>query len=362
MNVAWMQPPLGSRLAPQPDAGAGVRLVESFQALTAVEPQWRRLWQQDPAATPFQSPEWLLPWCHHFARGMLMTAAISLPDGTLTGLAPLYLHTDTDSGLRKLLPLGVATSDYFDVLSVPGGGAQIAEAVLCRVRSCDVCDFQQLPSTSPLLRVRSPLGWIDRIEESDACPVLKLPEKIGHLAGCLPAKVAHNLRYYRRRAQKAGVLAIEMADEQSLEEFAAALFRLHGACWSYRGSSGVLSDEAVRQWHRDVMPLLLRAGLLRLMALRVSGRIIAAFYGLAGKGRFYYYLGGFDPEYRSLSPGTLLIGAAIERAVEEGCRQFDFLRGREDYKYLWGAKDTPTFRRLLRNRASCAVEGRHEPV
>src|SRR5205807_436927 len=72
----------------------------------------------------------------------------------------------------------------------------------------------------------------------------------------------------------------------------------------------------------------------------------------------YYYLGGFDPELARRSVGTLLTARAIETAVADGCREFDFLRGREPYKYRWGCIDRPHFRRVAAGRgalAACAV-------
>ena len=78
-------------------------------------------------------------------------------------------------------------------------------------------------------------------------------------------------------------------------------------------------------------------------------------YGLAAKGRFYHYLGGFDPELHQLSLGTLVIGHAVAQAVDEGLREFDFLRGREAYKYHWGTIDRPSYARRLWPRASAQV-------
>lgn len=43
----------------------------------------------------------------------------------------------------------------------------------------------------------------------------------------------------------------------------------------------------------------------------------------------------------------MLVGHAVEAAIAEGMASADFLRGRETYKYLWGAEDTPTLRRRL---------------
>jgi CelD/BcsL family acetyltransferase involved in cellulose biosynthesis len=105
----------------------------------------------------------------------------------------------------------------------------------------------------------------------------------------------------------------------------------------------------VRRFHRDVAHGLVAAGLLRLSALRLDGRIAAVFYGFTAHGRAYYYLGGFDPDFERFSPGTMIVGRAIEDAVREGASELDFLRGREPYKYAWGAQDRPSW--SLRARA-----------
>jgi CelD/BcsL family acetyltransferase involved in cellulose biosynthesis len=109
----------------------------------------------------------------------------------------------------------------------------------------------------------------------------------------------------------------------------------------------VLHDTGVRAMHREAAPLLHAAGLLRLLALRVDGEIVAVVYCLAHAGRWHYYIGGFDSRRAGFGPGTLLVAHAIEQARAEGASAFDFLRGREAYKYRWGAVDEPrfTFRR-----------------
>ncbi len=63
-------------------------------------------------------------------------------------------------------------------------------------------------------------------------------------------------------------------------------------------------------------------------------------------------ISGFDLQLERVSPGMLLVGQAIEAAIAEGIAHADFLRGRETYKYFWGAEDCPTFRRRLAIRGS----------
>ena len=80
----------------------------------------------------------------------------------------------------------------------------------------------------------------------------------------------------------------------------------------------------------------------------MAGRIIAALYGFHHATRTYYYLGGFDPEFKQYSPGTILIAHAIAEAIREGATEFDFLRGREDYKYRWRAVDRIIYRKRIK--------------
>jgi len=131
---------------------------------------------------------------------------------------------------------------------------------------------------------------------------------------------------------------------QSVDEVLEALFRFEDQRWSERGGKSVLADPAIQRFHRVACYGLEAAGSLRLYVLKLEGRIIAVYYGFLYRDRACYYLGGFDSDFANLSPGKLLLAHAIEQAVREGAREFDFLRGQESYKYEWGAVDKPAYR------------------
>jgi CelD/BcsL family acetyltransferase involved in cellulose biosynthesis len=181
----------------------------------------------------------------------------------------------------------------------------------------------------------------------EVCPVVALPENSGQLPRMLPAHMLAKLRYDRHRAEK---LAARM--EQARPENFPALFegflQHHQPRWTARGQGGVLADGPLREFHREAAERLLASGTLRLYGLRLGDRLMASLYGFSHGRRTFYYLGGFDPAFAPLSPGTLMIGHAIEEAIREGVGEFDFLRGREAYKYLWGAKGRLNYRRQLR--------------
>jgi CelD/BcsL family acetyltransferase involved in cellulose biosynthesis len=210
----------------------------------------------------------------------------------------------------------------------------------------EVCDFQELRPDSRLLHSSVPAGWLEMRSVEDACPVLPLPGSVAELSRCIPSHQFKNLRYYRRRAEQAGGVRLERA-ENDVDAFFDVLCRFHVARFDARHRRSVLTNDQVLRFHREAALELRRLGVLRLYTLRIGERVAAAFYGFLHRQRAYYYLGGFEPAFAHLSVGTLVIGHAIEEAVREGAVEFDFLRGQESYKYLWGAKDRLNHQRKL---------------
>jgi CelD/BcsL family acetyltransferase involved in cellulose biosynthesis len=319
--------------------------VTTSAELEALVPAWEDLWRRAPAATPFQSPGWLLPWWQAVGDGELRVV-LARRGGRLVGLLPMYRQ----HGSSKLLPLGIEISDYLDGVFAEGDAAAVASALLRRLadrRDWRRCELHPLRQGSPLLEARVPPGCDDQILEFDPCPVVEIPAGARDLDAVLPGKIRANIRYYRRRAEQAGRVSFETATAATLPEFLDALFRLHATRWRQLQQPGVLADPAIRRFHRAATLRLMRAGVLRLHALRLDQRIIAATYALHLRQRTYLYITGFNPNYGALSPGTLILGHSIAHAIGEGAREFDFLRGRERYKHFWGARERPCYGRML---------------
>ena len=322
--------------------------VTTIDGLQALEPEWSALWARARRTTPFQSPQWLIPFWRHLGSGELLVLAFRQQD-RLIGLLPLIFERDSKRAERKFVLLGGAISDYHDAVFANGfeaAGLQEAWAWLESIQEeRDVYEFGQLPDFSPLLHAPLPAGWIEESGPQESCPVLRLSAR--GIADSIPPHQLANLRYYRKRAERLGRVKLQQADGSNVVELMCDLLRLHSGCWSWRGEEGVLAHPAVARFHREAAPALLGIGIVRLYVLRIGSRAVAALYGFMHHRRFYYYIGGFDPEFKNLSPGSLLVGHAIERAISEGAAEFDFLRGCEKYKYLWGAKDRIIYRRIL---------------
>lgn len=331
-------------------AGTRIERIDDPARLAALAGDWSALWERCPAATPFQASKWLLPWWRHLGRGRVRTFAAWEGD-RLVALAPGFTHRYLGTPLVRWSLLGTGQTDYLDVLVEPGhepAGQAILDALAGSLRGHEFLDLQQLPPSSmlPELDIGAEHSWLTQ----EVCPALQLPPGPERLLESVPARTRENLCYYRRRLQRAGCARFEVATEATLGELLDAVIRLHQARWRRRGLPGGFASTAVRRFHAEAVPGLLQQGWLRLYALRLDGRVIAAQYCLLCRGRMLYYLGGFDPAYAALSPGTLLTGHAMEEAVREGATEFDFLRGDERYKYAWGAGDRINSRLLVWRR------------
>jgi CelD/BcsL family acetyltransferase involved in cellulose biosynthesis len=302
-------------------------VITSPDHLAALAPEWLERCRRTPGTTPFQTPMWLLPWWRAFGSDEL--AVIVTPEA----IAPFTIVRDGDESLGMFL--GTGNSDYLDVV---GDAASIVDELAAL--DCQMWDLQQLRPSSTMLTAPLPEGWSDAVSDHDVCPMLSLP----------PALSTHfqkKIRYYRRALARLGEVRVDAATPENLDELIAALFDLHAARWQQRGRPGVLADDIVQQFTREVARGMLDAGALRMYATRVNERIVAVFYGFGFGETVYYYLSGYDPALEKLSIGTLIVAHAVDEAVAAGATTFDFLRGAEEYKYSWGAKDQTNKRRQL---------------
>ena len=313
--------------------------VRDAVALGALGAEWHQLCAA-ARATPFQRPEWIIPWWHHFGAGSLKVAAVRR-GRELLGVAPLYVRPG-DAGKRELAFIGTGNTDYVDVVTVEETREQVADTIVDWIAASseewDSCELGPVRSTSAIFRARPPIGWEVSRSMWDICPVL-VKGRSPNLVSAVPEGLVSRLRNEERRLAKKRAVSLERADAANAVPLFDELCALHEARWRARGRRGVLAEEQTRHFHKDVVRGMAAAGVLRLCVMRIDGRPAGALYGFAEHHRWYCYLGGFHPDFHRHSVGALVILHALEEASASGALAFDFLRGREAYKYEWGAVD-----------------------
>lgn len=196
----------------------------------------------------------------------------------------------------------------------------------------------QIPESCALLEYAAESGW--QIEDSEVCPELALPSTWDGYLKMLGKNMREQMRRYPRRLEKQFSVEYELAqDVPAVEQALGDLFRLHGKRWRSQGQTGVLATPRRQQFHRDVCRAFLKRDWLRLWTLRCDGEAVCVLLNYYHGGKYFFFIGGFDPEWSRLSVGTCLFSRVFQHAIEEGAHSFDFLRGAEAYKYRYGAVD-----------------------
>lgn len=314
-------------------------IVRGVAALSALAPDWWRLFRAARLASPFQSPAWLLPCCRHLGRGEPLGVLVR-DRAELVGLASFSMADE--GGRRVLRPLGSGVTDICDGLAAPGCEPAVAASVLDELAvdtGWDRCVWNGLPPTSPFAQAVQERRQASRSEE--IAPVLAIPSGACGLDAAIPPSMMENLQACRKRADRMGGILVQVPSPAESDRFLDCLFALHAARWRSSGEEGVLTHAAVQAFHREALPALMEQGLARVHLVAIGGRLAATHYGFAAGRRHFYYIGGFDPELRAAGPGHLAVAHAVERAIIERAQSFHFLRGDEPYKRRWGAEPAP---------------------
>jgi len=151
-----------------------------------------------------------------------------------------------------------------------------------------------------------------------------------------------------RNFERAGPLRLVVAgDPAELERQVETFMALHEA--STPDKAVFMSDPRMRRFFHLLAQTALSEGWLDLSFLALDGRLAAGLLCFRYKGSLLVYNSGCDPQaWPGLSPGIVLLGHSIRRAIEDGLHEVDFLQGSERYKYEFGAQDRPVQRLLVR--------------
>lgn len=317
-------------------------------------PVWRQLLDADSNRNVFATPEWNRLWWEAFADGRQETLVITFEDPQPVGLAAFTLD-ETPQGRRLRFLGGDDLTDYQGPL-IAGEDyrPKVAEALLEFLTTdfdgWDYLDAKNLPVpfhfSEWFVEVADRKGLSFELELHELTAVMALPSSWEDYLQSLPSKKRHELaRKLRRFDREAPEATLRSADSQSLESDIAAFVDFHR---SSAGEKGEFMRPQRAAFFTDVAHRMHASKMLSLDFLELDGRILAATVAFRYDGVFYLYNSAFDHSYKQISPGLVIVARLISRSIDEGLRRFDFLRGRERYKYDLGAEPLPLHSILIR--------------
>jgi CelD/BcsL family acetyltransferase involved in cellulose biosynthesis len=318
-----------------------LEVIRGSDAFERYTPEWHELVEASPYATPFQTPEWHQIWADTY-RPRHDFAMLEMREGRdLVGLVPLVQSV---SPWRSYRSAAAGPSDYLGPILRDSSDA-LLDATLEGYRHVTekrLLDLHQIPSDHP---IASRLGDYDQIEQA-RCLLLKLPPTFDAYVQTLSKSLRYDVRRIDGKALQSKNATVEWVNPDNVDAFATTFFELHKARWKSRGLPGAFFGKGER-FQRTWMHTAVKQGWLSMNQLIADGRPVGCVYAMRFGMTCYFYQAGMAPEASSLSPGTILVAKMIERAIQEGCTTFDFMRGDEPYKRRWKPTHERTNQRIL---------------
>lgn len=317
----------------------------------ALEKEWNGLLAESITHVPFLRFEYLRNWWQTHGGGewpleASLVIVSAHQDERLLGIAPLF-HSQ-HAGKSALLFLGsIEISDYLDFIVRPNDLTAFTEGLLAFLSSnsaippWETLDLYNLLDSSPshaqLEQAAKALGWRFTSAVTNHAPVIHLPGDWETYLANLAKKQRHEIRRKMRRLEEAAVPSkwYFVEDENKLDDAINEFITLMA---QDPEKEAFLTKEMVTAMSGTIKTAFAH-GYLQLSFLEINGQKAAAYLNFDYDNHLWIYNSGMNREYFSYSAGWVLLGYLLRWANENGRSKFDFMRGDEDYKYRFGAKD-----------------------
>ncbi len=302
---------------------------------------WNDLMGRAVSAPIFMTVEYQKIWWQHFGRGNLRIIAVRTDDGSLAGLAPLFVDGN------ELHFVGcVDVSDYLDFLVDRNYIESVYAAIVNHLstematewRTAYFCSLASHSRTLKLLvELAQSQGWTAFSRTEEVCPIITLPDSWETYLAGLSKKQRHEIRRKIRKLEAAAEArwTVIESPEELTDAHIDTFVQLHRK--SARAKDEFW-DEAMLAFFRAIIRKFAEKGWLKFYFLDINGEPAASLLCFDYRNDILVYNSGFDAEkFGELSPGNVIISYSIRHAIELGRAHYDFLRGDEVYKFRFGA-------------------------
>ncbi len=334
-------------------------IVRSADDLEALAGEWSELLASSASSEPTQSPAWLLSWWSVFGEtgGRVLRVLVFRDAARLVGVVPLLARR---ARYRRAIPFrrlefmgsgedeaDEIVSDYMGAIVAKGWERRVATALARALVSGGLGRWDELvcprmdgtaPMTDALIAALAAERVTCTLDQRTSCPYIELPTTWEGYLGALSSSRRYKVRRSLRELESwsGGEWALHrVATHAELTEGLAVLMRLHAKRWGTEGRRGVFASPSFRRFHERVTADFLQLGALDLCWLSVRGEPVAASYSIEWEGSIHFYQSGRETEVPTkVTPGIALHALLIQRAINRGLREYDFLSGDARYKTM----------------------------
>jgi CelD/BcsL family acetyltransferase involved in cellulose biosynthesis len=323
-----------------------VERITSYDRFVAVKREWNTLLSNSGQNRPFLTHQWFDAWWQSFGQDSVLEIIFFRDESkSLVGIAPMMVKNH----LLQFIASHEVT-DYCDFISCADRRDEFYKHLWDHFQTGSSrhypMEFINIPASSPTLSSLSGLAardyWEHEFYESEVAPILILPASHDEFLKNLGRKNRHELRRKIRKFKSLGNVHFErIAETEKLGSAIEQFVILHKA--SSFAKQEFWRKQGMNEFFYQLVTLFAAENWAELLMLYVEDRLIAVLLSFSYGDTVYYYNIAYDKEYSAYSPGFTLFDYSIKKAITQGKRVADFLRGREKYKYFFGAKESKIY-------------------
>jgi CelD/BcsL family acetyltransferase involved in cellulose biosynthesis len=312
-----------------------VQLVCNVRQFSALAGEWERLNGEAATTSLFNTWMWHFAWWEQHGRERALKILVARRAGAASGILPLYLEKGgvLGLGLRVLRLLGTqGERNPYNVGPLFERGGELAAArllahALLAMRGYNVLQLADMDAGIPLAmavaQAAQARGLRYEVQRAQRLVHLQLPPSWNAYLASLSSQQRARLRH-RRHALLGAHPTRFFVWHTGVDAMLNSLALLR----RMRSGSGAEQHPSLQ---RATMCEALREGRLRLYCLQIDGRIAAVACAMRLRDRMVVMQTELDPRYAPWHPVSALLQYAIEHAIDEGAKGFDFLRGQQDF-------------------------------
>ena len=323
-----MSPPDDS---PPPLVASPWSLIEVVHDIETIAADWDALADR-AGADPFCRPGWFAAWMRAFTPEGRLGAIALQGGGRLRAIVPLVRQ-----GVVTASPTNEHTPRFRILGEDAAAVAELATIVLrLRQRRLSLSPLDVEEGTLDAFRAAAEAAGYRTIERVELRSPYVALAGIDEPDAMLERKMRKELRRCRRRLEEAGALEIAVdRGRDDLDALLAEAFAVEELQWKGEGGTAIMSSPQTHAFYLDVARWAAGRGTLRLVNLRLDGRMIAFELDILDASGLYSLKAGFDPEHARFSPGHLVALGAIAEGLAAGAPTYELLGDAEPYKMRW---------------------------
>ncbi len=333
-----------------------IEMISSRQQLVALRASWDALYERDPEAQLFLSWTWIQRWVQGKNCHWCVLVARPSAGAAPVALFPLRRRVRTKASGepdRQILMAGNCGADYTGFICDPEyqDRAIPAFARYLRQLTWDSLHLENLCASSKRtdlflsrfpardfetseVGATNPLNNIDNL----ICPHVRLPADWESYLQSLSANTRQKIRRFLRKVDAAEDYRITHATAETIERDLDVLAHFWTEKW---GETKGPTAEPIRANMRVMLGHCFQEDSLLLPVLWRGSEALGALGILVDRRKkdLMFLIGGCDTTLNNPPPGVVLHAHSIRHGIANGFSTYDFLRGNEPYKYMFGSEE-----------------------